>query len=153
MGRACLDGGTEDVAFISCEFDSGTVAHVELSWLAPSKLRRTTVVGSNKMVVYDDCSNEPVRVYDAGVVPRDPESFGEFLKYRTGDIVSPHIEASEPMALQVEDFCRAIRSDTVPRSSAQLGLDVVRMIEAAESSHLHQSNPCLLEWSASVPAL
>ena len=46
------------------------------------------------MVVYDDCSNEPVRVYDAGVVPRDPESFGEFLKYRTGDIVSPHIEAT-----------------------------------------------------------
>jgi predicted dehydrogenase len=153
MGRACLDGGTEDVAFISCEFGSGTVAHVELSWLAPSKLRRTTVVGSNKMVVYDDCSNEPVRVYDAGVVPRDPESFGEFLKYRTGDIVSPHIEATEPMSLQMEDFCRAIRSGTVPRSSAQLGLDVVRMIEAVERSHLHHSNPCLLEWSASVPDL
>jgi predicted dehydrogenase len=151
MGRACLDGGTEDVAFISCEFGSGTVAHVELSWLAPSKLRRTTVVGSHKMVVYDDCSNEPVRVYDAGVVPRDPESFGEFLKYRTGDIVSPHIEASEPMALQIEDFCRAIRSGTVPRSSAQLGLDVVRTIEAAEKSHMHKSSPCLLEWSQGVP--
>ena len=151
MGRACLDGGTEDVAFIGCEFDSGTVAHVELSWLAPSKLRRTTVVGSNKMVVYDDCSNEPVRVYDSGVLPRDPETFGEFLKYRTGDIVSPHIEATEPMVLQMEDFCRAIRFGTLPRSSAQLGLDVVRMIEAAERSHLHKSNPCLLEWSASVP--
>jgi predicted dehydrogenase len=153
MGRACLDGGREDVAFISCEFGSGTVAHVELSWLAPSKLRRTTVVGSNKMVVYDDCSSEPVRVYDAGVVPRDPESYGEFLKYRTGDIVSPHIEASEPMALEMEDFCCAIRSGTVPRSSAQLGLDVVRMIEAAERSHMHKSNPCLLEWSANVPEL
>jgi predicted dehydrogenase len=153
MGRACLDGGTEDVVFISCEFGSGTLAHVELSWLAPSKLRRTTVVGSNKMVVYDDCSNEPVRVYDSGVVPRDPESFGEFLKYRTGDIVSPHIEGSEPMALQMEDFCRAIRSGMVPRSSAQLGLDVVRMIEAAERSHLPKANPCLLEWSASVPEL
>jgi predicted dehydrogenase len=153
MGRACIDGGTEDVAFIGCEFDSGTVAHVELSWLAPSKLRRTTVVGSNKMVVYDDCSNEPVRVYDSGVAPRDPESFGEFLNYRTGDIVSPHIEATEPMVLQMEDFCRAIRFGTVPRSSAQLGLDVVRMIEAAERSHLHKSNPCLLEWSASPPDL
>ncbi len=83
--------GKEDVAFINCEFDSGTIAHVELSWLAPSKLRRTTVVGSKKMVVYDDCSNEPVRVYDSGVMPRNPESFGEYLNYRTGDIVSPHI--------------------------------------------------------------
>jgi predicted dehydrogenase len=135
MGRACIDN-KEDVAFITCEFDSGTIAHVELSWLAPSKLRRTTVVGSKKMVVYDDCSNEPVRVYDAGVMPRDPESFGEYLKYRTGDIVSPHIEASEPIALQMDDFCRAIRSGTTPRSSARLGLEVVRMIEAADRSRL-----------------
>jgi len=70
------------------------------------------------------------------VVPRDPESFGEFLNYRTGDIVSPHIEASEPIALQMDDFCRAIRSGTTPTSHAGLGLDVVRMIEAADSSRL-----------------
>jgi predicted dehydrogenase len=148
-GRACVDE-KEDVAFITCAFDSGTIAHVELSWLAPSKLRRTTVVGSKKMVVYDDCSNEPVRVYDAGVMPRDPESFGEFLKYRTGDIVSPHIESSEPIALQMEDFCRAIRIGTTPISSARLGLDVVRMIEAADRSRTHFSEPGFLEWSASV---
>jgi predicted dehydrogenase len=57
------------------------------------------------------------------------------------------------MALQMEDFCRAIRSGTTPRSSAQLGLDVVRMIEAAERSHMHKSNPCLLEWTVGVPNL
>jgi predicted dehydrogenase len=153
MGRRCIDGPTEDVAFINCEFDSGTIAHVELSWLAPSKLRRTTVVGSEKMVVYDDGSTEPVRLFDSGVVPRDPESFGEFLKYRTGDIVSPHIEGTEPMTLQMDDFCRAIRSSTTPRSSAQLGLDVVQVIEAAERSHMQNSNPCFLEWSASAPHL
>ena len=137
MGRACIIPGQQDVAFISCEFASGTIAHIELAWLAPSKLRRTTVVGSNKMVVYDDCSNEPVRVFDSGVVPRDPESFGEYLKYRTGDIVSPHIENREPIALQMDDFCGAIRSGTIPRSSARRGLDVVRMIEAAEGSRVH----------------
>jgi len=137
MGRACIANAMEDVAFIACEFGSGTIAHVELSWLAPSKLRRTTVVGSKKMVVYDDCSNEPVRVFDSGVVPRDPESFGEYLKYRTGDIVSPHIENREPIALQMDDFCGAIRSGTIPRSSARRGLDVVRMIEAAEGSRVH----------------
>jgi predicted dehydrogenase len=147
-GRACIGSGTEDVAFITCEFDSGAIAHVELSWLAPSKLRRTTLVGSKKMVVYDDCSNEPVRVYDAGVVQHDPKSFGEFLKYRTGDIVSPHIDSSEPIDLQMDDFCSAIRYGTTPKSSAQLGLDVVRIIEAADKSGAHFSEPCFLEWSA-----
>jgi predicted dehydrogenase len=134
MGRACIANGQDDVAFINCEFDSGTIAHIELSWLAPSKLRRTTVVGSTKMVLYDDCSNEPVRVYDSGVMPRNPESFGEYLKYRTGDIVSPHIDPSEPIAMQMEDFCHAIRTGSTPRSSAHLGLEVVYMIEAAERS-------------------
>jgi predicted dehydrogenase len=134
LGRACVDGLTEDVAFINCEFRSGTIAHVELSWLAPSKLRRTTIVGSKKMVVYDDGSTEPVRVFDFGVMPPDPQSFGEYLHYRTGDIVAPHIDPSEPMALQMHDFSRAIRSGSTPRSSPSLGLDVVRMIEAAERS-------------------
>ena len=68
----------------------GTIAHVELSWLAPSKLRRTTIVGSREDVVYDDTSNEPVRVFDSGVHAAGPETFGEYqLSYRTGDIVSP----------------------------------------------------------------
>jgi len=138
MGRACIVPGQDDVAFINCQFDSGAVAHVELSWLAPSKLRRTTVVGSDKMVVYDDCSNEPVRVYDSGVLPRNPESFGEYLKYRTGDIVSPHIEGAEPIALELEDFCAAVRSGSSPRSSPQLGLNVVQMVEAAERSRNQQ---------------
>jgi predicted dehydrogenase len=141
MGRACVVPDQEDVAFINCEFGSGTIAHIELAWLAPSKLRRTTVVGSEKMVVYDDCSNEPVRVYDSGVMPRDPESFGEYLNYRTGDIVSPRIDLDEPIALQMEDLCRAIRSGSTPRSSPQLGLDVVHMIEAAERS-LNLCNRC-----------
>jgi predicted dehydrogenase len=149
-GRACIDNEHEDVAFITCEFESGAIAHVELSWLAPSKLRRTTVVGSKKMVVYDDCSNEPVRVYDAGVVPRKPESFGEFLKYRTGDIVSPHIESSEPIALQLDDFCCAIRTGRTPTSSARLGLDVVRMIEAADRSRPPAGELSSREWTADV---
>ena len=138
MGRDCIVPQQDDVAFINCQFGSGTIAHVELSWLAPSKLRRTTVVGSEKMVVYDDCSNEPVRVYDSGVMPRNPETFGEYLKYRTGDIVSPHIEGAEPIALELEDFCAAVRSGSSPRSSPQLGLTVVQMIEAAERSRNQQ---------------
>jgi predicted dehydrogenase len=135
MSRGCIMPQTPDVAFVNLEYPSGTVAHVELSWLSPSKLRRTTVVGSEKMVVYDDTSNEPVRVFDSGVVLPDPESFGEYrLSYRTGDIVSPQIPAAEPLFLELEDFCTAIRTGSTPRSSAELGLEVVRMIEAVDRS-------------------
>ena len=133
--RSCVIPDTPDVAFINLEFPSGTVAHVELSWLAPSKLRRTTVVGSEKMIVYDDTSNEPVRVFDSGVSLPNPESFGEYkLSYRTGDIVSPHVRAAEPLYLEMQDFCEAIRTRETPRSSSEIGLEVVRIVEAVDAS-------------------
>jgi predicted dehydrogenase len=133
--RSCIFPGTPDVAFITLEFPSGTLAHVELSWLAPSKLRRTAIVGSRKMVVYDDTSTEPVRIFDSGVTMPNPESFGEFrLSYRTGTIVSPPVEATEPLALELADFARAIRCGATPRSSALVGLDVLRVIEAVDRS-------------------
>ena len=135
LTRSCIFPGVPDVAFISLEFPSGTIAHVELSWLAPSKLRRTAIVGSRKMVVYDDTSNEPVRIFDSGAVPDDPETFGEYrLTYRTGEIVSPHVEAAEPLGLEMQDFCHAIRTGATPISSDKIGLEVVRMIEAVDSS-------------------
>jgi predicted dehydrogenase len=138
MSRGYIVPDTPDVAFIALEFGSGAIAHVELSWLAPSKLRRTTIVGSRKMVVYDDTSNEPVRVFDSGVTMRDPESFGEYhLTYRTGDIVSPHIEPIEPLVLEMQDFCACVASGDTPRSSDGLGLEVVRMIEAVDESLAH----------------
>jgi predicted dehydrogenase len=135
LSRRCIIPTIPDVAFINLEFPSGTVAHVELSWLAPSKLRRTTIVGSRKMIVYDDTSTEPVRVFDSGAVLPNPETFGEYkLTYRTGDIVSPQLEAAEPLYREIEDFCSAIRRGTVPRSSSELGIEVVRMIEAVDAS-------------------
>jgi len=133
--RDCVIPSIPDVAFITLEFDSGTISHVELSWLAPSKLRRTTIVGSRKMLVYDDTSSEPVRVFDSGVLPNDPQSFGEYtLTYRTGDIVSPHVPAAEPLFVEMGDFCDSIRLSREPRSSVELGIDVVRMIEAVDRS-------------------
>jgi predicted dehydrogenase len=136
LTRGCIIPTIPDVAFIDLEFSSGTIAHVELSWLAPSKLRRTTIVGSRKMVVYDDTSGEPIRVFDSGVVLKDPATFGEYrLTYRTGDIVSPRIDAAEPLSSELRDFCEAVTEGRTPRSSALLGLQVVQMIEAADSSH------------------
>ena len=136
LSRGCIIPGTPDVAFINLEFPSSTIAHVEISWLAPSKLRRTTIVGSRKMVVYDDTSAaEPVRVFDTGVMLKDPQTFGEYkLTYRTGDIISPHVDVAEPLCVEMTDFCRSITDGVVPHSSGELGLEVVKMIEAVDAS-------------------
>jgi len=135
VSRSCIFPTIPDVAFMNLEYEHGAIAHVELSWLAPSKLRRTTVVGSQKMVVYDDTSNEPVRIFDSGVMLDDPQSFGEFrLSYRTGEIVSPAVKPAEPLQLEMADFCQAVRTSTVPRSSCDLGVEVVRMVEAVDVS-------------------
>src|SRR5207302_10662432 len=129
VGRDSVVPGVPDVAFIDLTFPSGVVANVELSWLAPSKLRRMVVVGSEKMVVYDDSSAEPVRVFDHGVIYRDPETFGQYqLSYRTGDIVSPRLPATEPLALELEDFLDAVACGRFPRETTALARDVVALI-------------------------
>lgn len=134
-GRDSIVPGIADIAFVNMEFPSGVIANVELSWLAPSKLRRTVIVGSKKMVVYEDGSPEPVRIYDRGVVYKDPESFGEYhLSYRTGDILSPKLSGEEPLSLQTEEFIRGLRSGSMNTGNIVLSYDVVRMAEAAESS-------------------
>ena len=135
ISRCCIIPSVPDIAFVNLGFPSGTIAHVELSWLAPSKLRRTTVVGSRKMVVYDDTSSEPVRLFDSGAALRDPQSFGEYrMTYRTGSIISPRVEPIEPLLVEVGDFVQSVRTGCAPRSNAELGLDVVLTIEAAERS-------------------
>jgi predicted dehydrogenase len=134
-GRDSIVPGIADVAFVTMEFSSGVIANVELSWLAPSKLRRTVIVGSKKMVVYEDGSTEPIKVFDRGVEYKDPETFGEWqLSYRSGDIMSPNLPSSEPLALQAEAFVDAIRLGTPPECSLQVALDVVRLAEAADHS-------------------
>jgi predicted dehydrogenase len=153
LSRACVLPGTPDVAFINLTYPSGAIAHIELAWLAPSKLRRTAVVGSERMVVYDDTSPEPVRVFNSGATLRDPESFGEYqLSYRTGDIVSPRVEPVEPLLRQMQDFRRAIVERIEPRSSAQLGVDVVETIEMVDASLGLSGAPVDREGSVATPA-
>ena len=138
MSRDCVVPELPDVCFINLRYPSGAVAHVELAWLSPSKLRRTAIVGSKKMVVYDDTSSESVRIFDSGASIPDPETFGEYqLSYRTGDIVSPRVEATEPLSLELADFGAAISERRSPLSSPEMGLDVVRTIEAVERSLTH----------------
>jgi predicted dehydrogenase len=135
VGRDSIVKGIADVAFVSLTFASGIVANVELSWLAPSKLRRTVLVGSERMVTYDDGAVEPVRLFDSGVVYRDPETFGEYhLSYRSGDIISPKIESHEPLSLELGDFLGAIRAGERLDFHTALARSVVRVVEAADKS-------------------
>jgi predicted dehydrogenase len=135
LGRDSIVAGIPDVAFLTMSYASGLIVNVELSWLAPSKLRRTVLVGSKKMVVYEDGAAEPIRVFDHGVVYEDPETFGEHhLSYRTGDITSPKLDVAEPLAVEVADFVAAVTSGERRSGEARLARDVVRMLEAAEIS-------------------
>ena len=145
-GRAFVQAGVPDVAFITLTFPSGTIAQVEVSWLAPSKLRRTAVVGDKKMLVYDDTeTNEKVKIYDRGVHLRDPENFGEYqLSYRTGDILIPHIEQGEPLGLETDDFLQAIRTGRRPQADGLSGQRVVRALAAAERSLAAGGHPVAL---------
>lgn len=146
LARACVVPNTPDVAFINAQFDSGAIAHLELAWLAPGKLRRTAIVGSERMIVYDDTSSEPVRIFDAGASLPDPESFAAFqLSYRTGDILSPKIDSAEPLSLAISDFCQAILEGTTPHATPELGLDVILTIEAVDRSLAAGGSPVRCE--------
>ena len=133
-GRDSIVSGVTDVAFVTLTFPSGLLASVELSWLAPSKLRRTVIVGSRKMVVYEDGAPEAIRIFDHGVVYRDPGTFGEYqLSYRTGDILSPRLDTVEPLAAEVEDFVASVRGER-ERICDRRATQVVRLLEAAAAS-------------------
>ena len=145
IGRDVISNGIADVAFVDLIFPDGLLAHVELSWLAPGKLRRTVIVGSEKMLVYEDGSAEPVRVFDSGIDYQDPESYGEYqLTYRTGDIVSLRVDAQEPIVAEIDDFLAAVRSGHEPVSCGEVALDVVRTVEAAELSMRNAGAPTVV---------
>ena len=134
-GRSYPGEALEDVAFVTLEFPSGILAQVQISWLAPSKLRRTSIVGRQRMVVYDDLEPvEKIKIYDRGV-DRQPASFGEFqLTYRSGDILSPRLDTTEPLYLECAHWLECIRTGQEPDTSARSAVEVVRVIQAAERS-------------------
>lgn len=136
FGHAYVLDGIPDVAFIDLQFPSGTIGNVQVSWLSPSKLRRTVIVGSRKMLVYDDTEPyEKIKIFDKGVDVLEPQSFGEYqLSYRTGDIVSPKLDTYEPLACEMEEFLRCVETGDAPRTPGSDGLAVVRALEMADQS-------------------
>src|SRR5262249_14609058 len=137
VGRDSIVRGTFDVAFVTLRYASGIIANVELSWLSPSKLRRTVVVGSGKMVVYEDGAPEPIRLFDHGVVYEAPETFRQSpFPYRAGAIVSRRLESYEPLSAELGAFATAARNGARLPYYSRLACDVVRITEAADQSLL-----------------
>ena len=135
-GSAFLQPAVEDVVFVDLRFPGGKLAHVHVSWLDPHKLRKFTVVGSRKMVVFDDMeASEKIRIYDKGV-DRGGEvvSYGDALTVRSGDITIPKISLQEPLKLECQHFVDCVRDRTPPLTDGNDGLRVVKVLAAAEAS-------------------
>jgi predicted dehydrogenase len=141
-GYDYLQHDVADVAFLVLDYDEALVAHVHVSWLSPSKVRRITVVGSKKMVVYDDVASEKIRIFDSGIdrmhmerTFEEFESFGEFqLIHREGDIHLPRLPAVEPLVAECRHFVECIQDGTEPKTGWREGEEVVAILEAAEAS-------------------
>lgn len=137
LGRSYVQPGIEDVVFAVFEYPGGLLAHVHSSWLDPSKVRKTTFVGSKKMVVYDDVESEgKIKIYDKGVRRQTPEQeYGEFqLRLHDGDIHIPKIRFTEPLAEECKHFVDCCRTRNRPLTDARAGMMVVAALEAAQES-------------------
>ncbi|MFI5250977.1 MAG: Gfo/Idh/MocA family protein [Bacteroidota bacterium] len=128
--------GKEDVAYLTVQFDTGLMAHFHVNWLAPVKIRRILIGGSKKMIVYDDMQpSEKVRVYDKGVQMTTREGiYNTLVQYRTGDMFAPRIEESEALSEVAKEFVGSINEHRQPLSNGESGLNIVRLLEAAQQS-------------------
>ncbi len=140
-GAAYIQPGIEDVVFLWMRFSNDRLAQIHVSWLDPHKVRRTTLVGSKKMVVFDDMqAGEKIRIYDKGVNGNGNGKNGKFvgfdesLSLRFGEVTIPALPASEPLRLECQHFIQCVENRTKPRSDARDGLRVVRVLDAAQRS-------------------
>jgi predicted dehydrogenase len=142
-GGTFLQKNVEDVVFLVLEYPNGLLANIHLSWIDPLKVRRMTVVGSQKMLVYDDTDiDAPIKIFNKGVVlperwtkTKDWNNFGEFkMKLKFGDTVIPYIEPQEPLRLEFQDFLTSIEEGRQPLSSGEEALKVIKVLRAAQKS-------------------
>ncbi len=135
-GQSYVREGVEDVVFVTLHYADRVMAHLHVSWLDPHKIRKTTVVGDKKMAVLDDMqATEKLRIYDKGVdfVPSYGD-YGESLSIRVGDIYIPKIDMAEPLKVECRHFLDCITKGAEPLTGGRHGLQVLRVLEAAESS-------------------
>jgi predicted dehydrogenase len=149
-GTNHFPGTPENLAYVTLFYESGTIAHANVSWLAPVKVRQILVGGSKKMIIYDDLDpSEKIKVYDKGVsFTDDPQKIQEMrVGYRTGDMWAPKLEATEALRVEGEHFVDCIENNLTPKSDGALGLRVVEIIEAANKSMRHKGETVYLTQS------
>lgn len=136
QGASCLNGQVEDVVFLTMQFEGNLLCHVHASWLDPSKTREMTVVGSRKMIVYDDVSAEgKVRIYDKGAFRKGEVTYGDYqYKLHSGDILIPRLEMSEPLQDECAHFAACVRSGAQPLTDGYSGLRVLQVLAAGQRS-------------------
>ncbi len=133
-GASYLQPDVEDVVFGRIRFASGVIGHLHLSWLDPHKMRKMTVIGAEKMVVFDDMETErKVTLYDKGPIPRT-ETYGEYIQVRSGDIHIPKVPATEPLRLVCEHFLSSVATGARPLADGWAGAAVVDVLEAMSQS-------------------
>ncbi len=145
-GGSYLITGVEDVVFVNMRFPDGVIAQVQLSWLDPRKERRLTIVGSKKMVEFDDVHPvEKLRIYDKGYdAPPTFTDYAEYLSIRNGDIVIPQVPMTEPLELEHRHFIHCVQTGERPRTDGASALQVVRVLEAAQESLEGDGTPVVL---------
>jgi predicted dehydrogenase len=136
VGAAHL-GRFESQAYLTVKYDDSLLAHLHVNWLAPVKIRSTLIGGSKRMIVYDDLApSEKIRIYDKGVTLEGDRGLRDRARvdYRIGDMFAPYVDKAEPLARVCEDFVRAIETGEAPLTDGRAGLEVVRILEAAQAS-------------------
>jgi len=134
-GHVC--GAAENIAYLTVFYDSALIAHLNVNWLSPIKVRRTLIGGSKRMILYDDIeASEKIKVYDKGIdVKNGPESLYKALfSYRSGDMYAPQIDISEALRIEASHFADCIVNGKVPITDGYTGLRVVSILEAATRS-------------------
>lgn len=143
-GMAHVPGRPEDVAYLTCFFNDDLIAHFHVNWLAPVKIRRTLIGGDQRMIVFDDLEpSEKVKVYDKGITLNNgPEGVYQMLVgYRTGDMWAPQINATEALRVEALHFLECVAQGKQPLTDGQVGLNVVRVLEAANQSLAQRGRP------------
>ena len=136
-GIGHVNGAGEDTAYVSVFYSGSIIAHLNVNWLSPVKIRRTLIGGTKSMIVYDDIeSSEKIKVYDKGVVVKNgPESLYKLMvSYRSGDIYTPRIDVTEALSIEVQHFADCIQTGATPITDGHAGLRVVNVLEAATRS-------------------
>ncbi len=148
-GRAYLQEGIEDVVFVNLAFAQGTMANIQLSWLDPRKVRKLTLVGSKKMLEFDDVHpSDKLILFDKGFDrPPDFGSYGEYLSIRQGDVVIPRIPMAEPLKLELSHFVDCVATGNPPDTGIETGLTITSILEAASQSLAKDGQPIPVEQS------